>query len=209
MSRTKAKNIIVEFDDGSRAEAPFETLPTKLQLDILRQPFASKPSPEPENEKFVLLEWEDGWKEVMEVDADCTEINRYYVISRPEDVGRLSLNKQDGYPELIEVVRRPLGLQKIAFVNTFRLALEQSDREGKKTDHFFSLKDDGDGFAEALKDFKALIAEEALDLEALEAQDPEKRTEQYERIAQKMGIRAASRQQDLLDFISCLVKAAQ
>ena len=71
----------------------------------------------------------------MEVDAACAEINRYYVISRPEDVGRLSLNKMDDYPELIEIVRKPLDLRRITFLDTFKISLERSDREGKKMDH--------------------------------------------------------------------------
>jgi hypothetical protein len=92
-------------------------------LELLRQPFASQPSKTPEQEKYVILEWDDGWREVIQVSAACADINRYYVISRPEDVGRLSLNKEDGYPELIEIVRKPLDLKRITFLNTFQLSL--------------------------------------------------------------------------------------
>ena len=72
MSQLKPRRIIVEFDDGSKTEVPFEALPTPLQSEIMRQPFASKLNPEPEKERFVLLEWDDGWKEVFQVDAACT-----------------------------------------------------------------------------------------------------------------------------------------
>ena len=154
MPRSKPQKVVIEFDDGSETEASFDALPSQLQSELLRQPFASQPSANPEQEKFVLLEWDDGWREVMEVDAACAEINRYYVISRPEDVGRLSLNKEDGYPELIEIVRKPLDLKRITFLDTFQLSLERSDREGKKMDHFFTLSKEGDAIHEEMEAFK-------------------------------------------------------
>jgi hypothetical protein len=135
MSRPKPVTVHIDFDDDSTCSASFDSLPADLQFDILRQPFASKPSSNPEKERFVLLEWEDGWREVIGVDAACTDINRYYVISRPEDVGRLSLNKGGDYPELIEIIRKPLDLKRIAFTETFHLAPDTSTREGKKVDY--------------------------------------------------------------------------
>jgi hypothetical protein len=148
MPRSKPQKVVIEFGDGSKSEASFETLPSQLQLELLRQPFASQPSKTPEQEKYVILEWDDGWS------AACADINRYYVISRPEDVGRLSLNKEDGYPELIEIVRKPLDLKRITFLNTFQLSLERSDKEGKKIDHFFALSKAGDAISEEMEAFK-------------------------------------------------------
>lgn len=208
MSRSTPRKIVIQFSDGSSTESPFDALPAQLQFDIMRQPFASRPSPEPEKERFVLLEWEDGWMEVLEVDATCTEINRYYVISRPEDIGRLSLNKPDGYPELIEIVRKPLNLKKITFLNTFQLTLERSDREGKKTDHFFELAKEGDTLTDAVKSFKKVVKEEGIDLQKLQSQGPNHLEEQYEKIRRKMGFKAARRQQDAFDFIAYLAKIA-
>jgi hypothetical protein len=63
MPRVMPTKLVVEFDDGTQSAAPFGALPSNLQSEILRQPFASKPSPNPEEERFVLLEWDDGWKE--------------------------------------------------------------------------------------------------------------------------------------------------
>jgi len=143
----------------------------------------------------------------MRADA-CTEINRYYVISRHEDVGRLSLNKQNGYPELIEVMRKPLALNKITFLNTYSLALDKSAREGKKTDHFFSLQKEGDYFSDALQDLKKAIAEENIDPESPRSGNYEDLKPVYKKIARKMGIRAASRQQDGFDFITYLAKSS-
>jgi len=208
MPRSKPQKVVIEFDDGSKTEASFDALPSQLQWELLRQPFASQPSTDPEQEKFVLLEWDDGWREVMEVDAACSEINRYYVISRPEDVGRLSLNKEDDYPDLIEIVRKPRDLKRITFLDTFQLSLERSDREGKKIDHFFKLSKEGDAITEEMEAFKRAAEEVGIDLQDLRSQDPGQLTEQYEKIRRKMGIKAAQRQQDVYDFIAFLAKVA-
>ena len=208
MSRSRPQKVVVEFDDGSKAEASFDTLPSQLQMELLRQPFASLPSQNPEQEKFVLLEWDDGWKEVLEVDARCTHINRYYVINRPEDVGRLSLNRQDGYPELIEIARKPLDLKKITFLDTFQLTLERSEREGKKTDHFFGLSKNGNALSDEINAFKKAAADSGVVLKEMGAQELNQLREKYEMIRRKMGLNAARRQQDLFDFIAYMAKAA-
>lgn len=208
MSQATPLKVTIDFDDGSQTEAYFERLPVSLQTEIMRQPFAARPSKKPEEQKYVLLEWADGCKEVLEVDRTCTDINRYYVISRPEDVGRLSLNKEDGYPELIEIPRKPLQLSNVTFIDSFTLTVERSEREGKKVDHFFSLKKKENGFGSVVEACKQALSEEAIDLQNLHDQPPDGQNETYRRIARKIGVRAALRQQDLFDFIACLVKAA-
>ena len=208
MPRPRPQKITVEFDDGSKSSASYDTLPTPLQFEIERQPIFTKPSSKPEEERFVLLEWEDGWKEVIEVDEGCTDINRYYVISRPEDVGRLSLDKKDGYPQLIEIIRRPSSVQKITFLDTFQLTLDKSTREGKKTDHFFSLTKMGDALSELVKDLKNAVAEKGLDLQELRSKEPDQLRELYEEIRREMGIQAGQRQQDVYDFFAYLAKIA-
>ncbi len=209
MPRSKPQKVVIEFDDGSKTETSFEVLPSQLQFELLRQPFASRPSENPDQEKYVLLEWDDGWREVIQVDETCTALNRYYVISRPEDVGRLSLNKEEGYPELIEIGRKPLDLKKVTFLDTFDLSLERSDREGKKTDHFFKLSKGADASGEELSAFKKAVQEEGYDLQELGTAGPDHQRQAYEKIRRRMGIQATHRQQDVLDFIACLSKAAQ
>ena len=209
MPRPKPQKVVIEFEDGSKSETSFEVLPSPLQSELLRQPFASQPSENPDQEKYVLLEWDDGWREVIQVDATCTQLNRYYVISRPEDVGRLSLNKEEGYPELIEIGRKPLDLKKVTFLDTFDVFLERSDREGKKTDHFFKLSKGADAFGEELISFKKAVQEEGYDLPELRTTGPDQQREAYEKIRRRMGIQATRRQQDVFDFIAYLSKAAQ
>lgn len=208
MGRPTPRKVIIEFDAGFKTESSFDTLPAPLQSELLKQPFASLPSPDPGQEKFVLLEWDDGWKEVIEVDSNCTAINRYSVISRPEDVGRLSLQKEGDYPELIEIVRKPLGLNRITFVDTVQLSPEKSEREGKKVDHFFTLTKGGDARSEQLEAFKKAAAEEGIALEHLRSQEPGQLRDTYEKIRRRMGIKAAHRQQDVWDFLASLARHA-
>jgi hypothetical protein len=206
VSRIKPTKIIVEFDNKSKTEVPFENLPVSVQLELLRQPFASRPNPEPEKGRFVLLEWDDGWKEVIQVDDSCTDINRYYVISRVEHAGRLSLNSQNGYPELIEIVRKPFSLKKITFMDSFRLTMERSSREGQKTEHLFKLTKEEKADSEIVDILRKALQEEGINLQVLRSLEPAVIQEKYEKIRQKMDIKALWRQQDVLDFIAYLVK---
>jgi len=91
-------------------------------------------------------------------------------------------------------------LNRITFLNTYGLAFYKSAREGKKTALFFSMQNAGDYFSEALHEVTKAIAEENI--------NPENLKGVYERIAQKLGTRAASRQQDVFDFITYLAKAS-
>jgi len=204
MPRPKAKKIIFQFDDGTQTESAFKDLTAQSQRELLKQPVLFDFSPDGDSKKFLLLEWKDGWKEVMAVDAGCTEINRYYVITRPEDVGRLSLNRSDGYPELIEIGRDPLNLQQIGFVENYEIALKQSDREGKKVDHFFSLKMNGDLLSTAAEGFRKALNEEGIEMKTLSMDTFKQRPDIYPKIARRMGIRAIERQQDVLDFMDYL-----
>ena len=199
MPRPKAKKIIVQFDDGTQTEAAFEDLTAHVQRELLKQPVLFDASPDGADKKFVLLEWKDGWMEVKAVEPGCTQINRYTVITRPEDVGRLSLKKEDGYPELLEIGRTPLDLKRIGFVENHEIVPKQSDREGKKVDHFFSLNQCGDLLDTAMEGFRKALGEEGIQMKK-----PSK--EVYPKIARRMGVRAFERQQDVLDFMDYLAQ---
>lgn len=206
MPRPKAKKIIVQFDDGTQTEAAFEDLTMQSQRELLKQPVLFGFSPDGEDKKFVLLEWKDGWMEVKAVDSSCTEINRYYVITRPEDVGRLSFQKKDGYPELLEIGRTPLELKRIGFVENHEIVPKQSDREGKKVDHFFSLNPDGELLSSAVESFRKALDEEEIDMKVLSTEISRQRPDVYLQIARRMGVRAFERQQDVLDFMDYLAE---
>jgi hypothetical protein len=206
MSKAIPTRIMVEFGDGTQSAVPFETLPTTLQSEILRQPFASKPSSTPEEEHYLLLEWDDGWKEVIEVDPACTGLNRYYVISRPEEVGRLSLNRKESYPELIEIIRKPRNLRRLTLLDTFELTAVHSIREGKKIDHLYAFSKKGEALSEWIQSARKAMSEEGIGFQKLRSGTPSTMQDTFERIRRRMGIQAGQRQQDVYDFLAYLAR---
>jgi hypothetical protein len=206
MSYGKPLALVIEFDDASKTSVSFEALPYHLQCELLRQPFASRPRNDCTVDRFVLMEWEDGWKEVTKVGEGCTSIGRYYVISRPEEVGRLALVNGNGYPELIEVTRKPSSVSSITFLGTFHLIPRASCREGKKTDHLFDLSEGDSALTRAAEDLRRALEEENIDPEDLRNGDWSEQRQLYERLRRKMGIAAAYKQQDTYDFIAHLMQ---
>lgn len=200
------QTLVLEYPDGSRVEMPFAQLPLSLRAEVLKQPAACRPSLDPPAEKHVVVEWGDGWKEVVQVDPSCTGLRRYYVISRTEEVGRLSLDTSEGYPQLLEIGRRPLGVRRIVFGGAYAATLRSSEREGKKTDHWFSLEPDD----RAVDDLRTavLAAAEAEGVSLLDLRGAGATAELRERslaVAARVGLVAGSRQQDLYDFLASVV----
>ena len=207
MTVPNLRTVIVEYDDGTQASASYQSLTAQCRWELERQPAFRRPSPAPDKEKYLILTWEDGWREVHKVDAGCTDFNRYYVIARPEDVGRLSINKTDGYPELVEIGRRPLSLKSVALGGTWALVLDQTTREGKKTDHFFKMSPAADVITEMKRQFRQVLAEEKL-TDEIDSLSPEKRIEEYEKIRKRMKLSAGFNQQDVIDFLAYLNKTS-
>lgn len=209
MAERKPKQLVLEYDDGTRKSVEFSALPALLQFDILRQPFAGGATPDPAEEgAFVLLEWEDGWKEVFQVDPVYTDIIRYYVITRSEDVGRLSLRRGEGYPELIEVMRRPLGLRRIAFDHDYALEKGSRRREGKKYEQEFSLVPISEPFAAELDAFRREVAAAGRTPQDLLSLDVGDLGAVLDDIRRRMGLVAGRRQRDVLNFVAYLAKRA-
>jgi hypothetical protein len=204
MSRPVPKKMVLEYEDGSRTSAPFQELPETLQREILRQPCFSTHRPYPEKEKYVLIEWDDGWKEVIQVDECLTEINRYYVITRPEEVGRLSLKSSGEYPELLEIIRKPMNLKKITFSGTHEITLDKSIREGKKTDHLFACNRKGDSLSKLKESLRKALEDEGVSLEALKSKDQNQLRDLFGRMKRTLDIKAGVREQDVFDFLAFL-----
>lgn len=209
MSERKPTRLVLEYEDGGTKVVDFAALPGLLQSDLLRQPFAGGATPDKNSEgKFVLLEWQDGWKEVFQIDAAFEAINKYYVITRPEDVGRLSFKQAEGYPELIELVRRPQQISRIDFTESYMLEAGVNRREGKKHEQEYKLNPAGVPFAPELEAFKAAAAEEGIAPAALLALEGEALAEKLEAIRKRMGLVAGQRQRDVLNFVAYLASQA-
>jgi len=209
MAERRPRTLILEYEDGSKATVEFASLPALLQFDILRQPFAGGATPNPsEGGAFVLLEWEDGWKEVFQIGPEYTDVMRYYVITRSEDVGRLSFAQSEGYPELLELVRRPLGVRRIAFDRDYLLQKGVNRREGKKYEQEFQLVPSGEPFARELEAFREAAAEAGRSPEELVSLEGDELTAALDEIRRRMGLAAGRRQRDVLNFVAYLARMA-
>ncbi len=183
MPATVPESLTLTYNDGSTTSVSFQTLPKPLRDDLLRQPGLTRRDEPATSSRFAVLEWEDGWREVIAVDVGSVGVKRYYVISRTEDVGRLALEHESGYPELLEINRRPLGLRRITFRGTFELKPGKTDREGDKTDRHFELEPTDD----SLETLEAALADAGGDPAAV-------------------GLVAGRNSQDLLGFVDALTK---
>jgi hypothetical protein len=210
MGAEKPTKIVLAYEDGTTRETDFASLPGTLQFDILRQHFLLDPAAAAAGGagSFLLAEWKDGWKEVYEVDRSCTGINRYYGLSRVEEVGRLSLTASEGYPELLELTRRPNQVVRIAFGESFSLDKDLEKREGRKTEQFYTLKAAGDAFAAEVAALRALAAAEGIDLAAGLQLRGDELLGWLDGLRRKLGIVAGQRQQDVLDFTGYLATEA-
>lgn len=114
---SKPVKIKVEYDDGSVRESDIEDLSREGQKELLALgliPFSTEE--QTEEKKYVLIEWKNGWKEAFSVPPDVIEVRNYYVIRRAEETGRLFLNKAEGCPELIEILRKPKDVEKVTLL---------------------------------------------------------------------------------------------
>jgi hypothetical protein len=206
MSEKKPTTLTIQYEDGSSRSIDFTSLPTLLQSDILRQPFALDMAEVMAggSGKHLLLEWEDGWREVYGVDASAQAITRYYVVSRNEDVGRVAVAKE-GYPDYIEISRRPLAVRRIALGDSYALEPVATRREGKKTEQFYELADDEDLIAEVREEFFTAAAEEGFDPAGWGGLTGEELRLALEATRQRMKLVAGLSEQDALSFLMSLL----
>lgn len=116
MLNKKIQKVVVHYDDGLEEEIPISKLSEKT-LSELAAIGLEQNGTEGNAQRYLLLEWKDGWKEVVKVPGDVTELIRYYVIRRPEDTGRLIIERNEtDYPELVEIFRKPKELRRVTVV---------------------------------------------------------------------------------------------
>lgn len=116
MLSKKIQKVVIQYDDGLEQEIPLGNLSEKT-LSELAVIGSEQNGTDGNARRYLLLEWNDGWKEVVKVPGDVTELLRYYVIRRPEDTGRLLIErKESDYPELVEIIRKPKELKRVTVV---------------------------------------------------------------------------------------------
>ncbi len=215
-----AKRIIVEYEDGSRREAPFSKLSEKGQSELSALGLCEAPQT---GKSYVVLQWKDGWKEVLAVNEKAVEILRYYTIERMEEIGRLSLEIADANPELSFVKRRPADIKDILFVGNealqaYTLEEKATVKEGGKVEHFFydkkrpgfSMEEAGTAstrYGAILDTLKAELKKKKLKARAVLAMSEDKRVAVCKELARSSGLRGSERQRDVYGFIQLAMEA--
>jgi len=105
--------IKVEYEDGTSRESSLDELSpnTKRELGCL----GILPSIS-EDDRYVVVEWKDGWKEVYRAPSNTIDLRKYYVIERKEAFGRLYLERDKDYPELIQILRKPNEVKRVSLL---------------------------------------------------------------------------------------------
>ncbi len=208
--------IIIEYKDGTRRDVAFGALSGQSQAELAALA-SGQTAPAAAGQGYILLQWKGGWQEVVAVDGRASDVLRYYTIERVEEIGRLSLDVADTYPQLFEVKRLPGKVDSILFVNGNRLqaySLEEKAtvKEGGKTEHVlydskrpnFKMEDDSAAsvrYGAILTSLKAELEKRGKSPEALLAAGDPGSGQLYRELAQSLGLRAMERQQDVNGFL--------
>jgi hypothetical protein len=215
------KRIVVEYDDGTRREALFEKLSKQAQMELSNVGLSDALSMEAPM-SYLLLQWKDGWKEVVAVDGHPIDLLRYYTIERVEQVGRLSLDTADDVPELLLIKRLPDQVESILFVGregpqAYALEEKVAAREGGKIEHIFYDKKRPNFSPEeasaASARYRVLLDALGVELQKkglngseLLAMAEGKRTPVYKELARALGLRGTERQRDVYGFLEAAMK---
>jgi hypothetical protein len=215
------KRIIVEYEDGTRREAPFDSLSGELIAGLSALGLCDVPSSDI-SKSYLLLQWDDGWKEVVAVDGRAAEVLRYYTIERIEEIGRLSVEVADAYPELKLIKRLPDHVDSILFIGrdgpkAYVLEEKTTVKEGGKTEHIFYDKEkplfameDGSAasvrYSEILDALKGELERRATQVRSLLDMDSGERLPLYGELARLLGLKATERQQDVYGFLHRAIK---
>ena len=220
------KRLVVEYEDSSTKEVDFNKVDSQTRFKLAELGLCPPPDQMGSSKHYLILQWQDGWQEVLGVDKDSIELLRYYVIQRIEDRGRLSFEVGAEYPELYIVRRAPRGLNGLLIVSDGSVKLYGLESEverwegifeagGKKeyvkfdnTDSQYPQKcSEAPAALDRLADsLKGKLDSRDLSPQKLLAMDESRRIAEYKEIAREIGIRGSERQEDVYGFIELMVK---
>lgn len=223
---TGPRRIIFEYEDGMTSSIAFSALPESVQLELEKMSFCSPTQLVSMNSQYVLLQWKDGWQEVASIEGENAQLIRYYVISRIEDVGRLSIETDSYWPDLHIVQRTPKEVKSALVVGrdkVYAYAFDEGverwegtfEAGGKKETVKFDkinklMPNDFNEAPEAVDEIVAAVKrkldELAVEPKDLLASDMHARIDTYRELAQSLGIRAMQRQADVYGFIEFIIK---
>ena len=158
------------------------------------------------DKKYVMLKWKDGWQEVVAIEGDVIDFNKYYVIERLEQYGRLVVNRPKGtVPELIVIDRDPMGVEKVALFDSDdqrTLAVKDTYREGTRLEYNYNLPGGGDLAGEITTTLKEVLAAKGINAKDLLL----KGDADIIAVARAANIVGTRSQQDLVHFIKLLLR---
>jgi hypothetical protein len=161
--------------------------------------------------KYVLMKWKDGWQEVISIESDAVDFNRYYVIERVEHFGRLVINRSEGeYPSLIVIDRAPMDIEKIILVDgEDERNLKQASiyREGSRLEHHYDLPKGGGNFIEEIKNsIKEVLSKKSISAREILSKPDLEKIKQIESIGKDVNLVGTKQREDVVGFIQLLLE---
>jgi hypothetical protein len=222
----KLKYLLLEYEDGTQTRINQDNIDIMVQLALANSSLCD-PIPEISSAKhFLILQWKDGWREVVGIKGEVANLLRYYVIRRIEDRGRLALDVGAEYPELLIIERIPKDISRILIVSdsgvkSYVLQVELEGYEGsfeaggkreyRKYDssnsHFQNeFSEAPENIADIENAVSIALNNKSLQPNDLLLMEQERRIQEYKEIAKIVGIRGADRQSDVYGLIELILR---
>jgi hypothetical protein len=222
----KLKCLLLEYEDGTQTRMGMDNIDAGLQLALAKSGLCCSPPEISSAKHFLILQWRDGWQEVVSINSDVASLLRYYVIRRIEDRGRLALDVGTEYPQLLIIERIPREIDRILLVSdsgvkSYGLHIELEGYEGTfeaggKREY---LKYDSSNprfqseFSETPESIThiesavaGMLSEKGLRPDELLSLEEGQRLQEYKDIARVVGIRGAERQSDVYGLIELILR---
>jgi hypothetical protein len=162
--------------------------------------------------RYVLMKWKDGWREVVAIDGDALDLDKYYVIERKEYFGRLVFKRPEGeYPGLIIIDRAPMEIEQVLLTDgdiERNLKQVSTYAEGDRLEYNFELQNNqGKGLKEEVTNsIKEVLTKGGISAKDLLSQPEAQRFKEIEKVAKDAGIVGGRSQSDLVGFIETLLE---
>ena len=215
------KRLIVKYENGSIKETDFSRLSRHSWLELSKLGLCPLPSLRP-SKSYLLLQWQDGWQEVLGVDESSVELLRYYVLERMEEVGRMALQTEGNYPTLLMIQRKPKEFDSLLIIGSgdttaYSFEPRVKKEEGDKIEHVEydraerHFRHEVDKSAETwteeiMHSLKTELSKRGTTVEKLLAMDPTQRVGEYKELARGLGIRAMKNQEDVFGFVQLMME---
>lgn len=213
---SRLRTVVLEYEDSTRREIAFDQLGTQTRMELSALG-SSQTVPREAVKTYLLLQWKDGWKEVIAAGERVTDLLRYYTIERVEEIGRVSLEVPGGAPELLLIKRLPSAIDSILLVGNedrqaFTLQEKVTVKEGGKVEHVFydkkraNFQRENASTAEAryaviLDSLQQELQRRGTSAAAVLADQEGEQQTVFSELARAVGLRATERQQDVRGFV--------